>query len=199
MRSNRFVQPDGTETVHSSPRQEGTCLYVTGAGDNISTGEIGAGVSFVVQNLDGEDTASVRGQFTESVYLKDGYVMWQNAKIGDRLSLEVVLPAEVPLVSEESVGNAIEGEDGMEYVTESAVPDDTWVGTHLWFPVDVVINRFVNKVHMLGDNTVGLVINSSDAALVPKELVYVVKVYSPSKNADIVVSVILETYREMTV
>lgn len=200
MRTNRFVKPDGTEIVHNSPKQEGTSLYVTGAGDNVETGAIGAGTSFVLQNANGDALISVQGQFCDDIYLKDGYVMWQNAVIGDRLSLDIILPAEVPMHSENETGNAAENEDGViDYITDSTTPDETWVGTHLLFPVDVVMNRFVNKLHLLGSNTTGLVIVSSDAAFVNKELVYKISVTSPTSNPDILVSVLMETYRERTV
>jgi len=194
------IYEDGSPKVFTSPKQEDTYLYITGAADDVINGVVGEGKSFVLTNEDGTNTVVVEGKFIDNVYLKDGYITWQNAVIGDRLSLELVLPANIPLASTTNTGNAVYDENGViTYITSSSTPDDTWIGTHMYFPIEVVVNRFVNKVHMLGDNTVGMVIESSDAALIPKELAVRFKLVTPSGNTAIVASIAMELYRTRTV
>ena len=192
----RLLQRDKTEKVYSSPRQEDTYLYFTGTGDDISGNRVGEGSSLYLINTDGNKNVVKEAQFLEDIYLKDGYLFWQNAAIGDRVSMEVYLPANVVMVHDEEKGNA--DADG-EYVTDSETPDETWIGTHIKFPFDYTLIRFVNKFNLIGDNTHGLCIESTDAALIAKELKMKVIVYSPTENAKLVVSVMMEMYRERTI
>ena len=199
MRISTFVQPDGTKTIHNSPRQEGTAMYITGSGDDIENGTIGNGTDMIITNPDGEDYVSVSCQFLDDIYIKDGYIIWQNAVIGDSLSMEIVLPAYAVITSDDMTGNAAYNDDGdLEIITDSEIPDETWIGTHLTFSQDVVFSRFVNDINILGDNTVGLILESSDSALVKKELIYKFILKSKTNNADIVASIAIEAYRERT-
>lgn len=199
MKQAKYLQIDKTEKVYSSPRQEGTYLYFTGTGDNTASGAIGEGSSLFLTNTEAEKTVARSVQFIEEVYLKDGYIFWQNAVVGDRASLLVYLPANTPTPSEEDTGNAVLVDGVPTYITASETPDETWVGTHLYFPVDVDLIRFVNKFHLMGTNVHGLCIESSDAAHIPKELMFRLELYSPTNNPDISVSVMMEMYRENTI
>lgn len=199
MKKSRFTQPDGTETIHTSPRQADTYLYLTGAGDDVVGGRIGEGTSLFIQNPEGLNEVSVEAQFTGVIFLKDGYVFWENAAVGDRVSLDMYLPAGIPLESDTGTGNAAEVDGEITYITDSQSLDETWVGTHLLFPIDVVLNRFVNKLHLLGSNTHGLVLESTDAIAVPKEIKLKVRVVSPTGNTNIRISVMIEMYREKTI
>jgi hypothetical protein len=199
MKKSRYLQIDKTEKVYSSPRQEGTYLYFTGAGDDMNNGKIGEGPSMYMTNGSASDKVSKEVQFLETVFLKDGYLFWESAKVGDRVSLTVFLPANTPYLSETEQGNAVLVGGVPQYITASQVPDETWTGTHLYFPVDVDLIRFVNKFHLIGSNSHGLCIESNDAAEIDSMLKFRLEIYSPTKNPDLTVSVMMEMYRENTI
>lgn len=199
MKKSRYLQVDKTEKIYSSPRQEGTLLYFTGAGDDVANNKIGEGPSMYIVNTSGLSTITKHVQFTENVFLKDGYIFWENAAPGDRASLIVYIPAGVPFKSPTEQGNAILVDGTPQYVTASTTPDETWVGTHIYSPIDIDLIRFVNKFHMIGTNVHGLCIESDDAAEVEPELKLRIEVYSPNSNTNLTVSVMLEMYRENTI
>jgi len=194
------IYSDGSPKVFTSPKQDDTYLYITGAADDIINQTVGEGEKFLIINADGLDETFVTGKFIDDVYIKDGYVTWLSAIPGDSISLELILPANTPLKSETNSGNCIITVDGeAQYITASPSADDSWIGTHIIAPVDVAVSRFVNKLHLLGTNTTGMVMESSDAAFIPKELVLKISLTSPTSNKDIVISVAMELYRERTI
>jgi hypothetical protein len=143
MKKSRYLQIDKTEKIYSSPRQEGTYLYFTGAGDDMNNSRIGEGPSMYMTNGSALDKVSKEIQFLETVFIKDGYLFWENAK------------------------------------------------------VDLI--RFVNKFHLIGSNNHGLCIESNDAAEIESMLKFRLEIYSPTKNPDLTVSVMMEMYRENTI
>lgn len=199
MKQSRYLQVDKTEKIHTSPRQEGTYLYFTGRGDLPNS--VGNGEWFRLTNETGLSYKEIITGFNETVFLKDGYVFWQNATVGDSASLEVILPANTPFLSEFQTGNAgVVDENGtISYITASQTPDETWVGTHLLFPIDVALFRFVNSFSLLGTNEHGLVLNSQDAAEISSELKFRLSFHSESPNPNLVVSVLMEMYRKNTI
>jgi hypothetical protein len=192
MISRHYIQRDGTRRMFTSPKQGDTTLYITSRGDNIETGERGTGDTFLIQDLsDGEKTISI--QFIDDIYVKDGVVLWQNAKPGDRASLEIVLPENTMFPSPNGTGN-------YDINTYGEVVENTeGTGEYMMYPVPVTLNRFVNEIMMLGDNTVGYVIESADTAFVPKQLVMRLRVNSDTNNPDLIMSVSAELYRKHTV
>jgi hypothetical protein len=199
-RRSRYLQVDNTEKIHTSPRQEGTFLYFTGRGDSETEG-IGHGEAFRLTNENGDTYKEIITGFSETVFLKDGYVFWQNATVGDSVSLEVILPANTLYLSETQQGNAgVVDENGtISYITASQTPDETWVGTHLLFPIDVTLFRFVNNFSLVGTNEHGLLLESPDAAEVEGDLKFRLSFKSEAPNPNLVVSVLMEMYREHTV
>jgi hypothetical protein len=198
-RTSRYLQVDNTEKIHTSPRQEGTFLYFTGRGDTET--EVGKGEAFILTNTEGSSYKEMITGFNETVFLKDGYVFWQNAKVGDEVSLEIILPANTPYMSDTQTGNAgIIDENGtISYITASQTPDETWTGTHLLFPMEVTLFRFVNSFSLLGTNEHGLVLESPDVAEVESSLKFKLSFSSTAPNPDLVVSVLMEMYREHTI
>ena len=95
--------------------------------------------------------------------------------------------------SPESTGNY----DIDEYGNVSVNSEGT--GKYMMYPIDIVLNRFLNEVMILGDNTVGYIIESADTALVPKQLKTRLKVKSATNNQDLVLTVSAEVYRKQTV
>lgn len=187
-----YVQRDGTRKMFTSPKQGDTNLYITSRGDNVENGTRGDGETLVVKGVpDGEKTISI--QFIDDVYIKDGVVLWQNAKLGDSISLEIVLPANTMFPSPANTGNYDIDEYG------NVIENTEGTGRYMMYPVDIVLNRFLNEVMILGDNTIGYIIESADTALIPKQLKTRLKVKSSTSNNDLVLTVSAEVYRNQTV
>lgn len=187
-----YIQRDGTRKTFTSPKQGDTNLYITSRGDDVVAGTRGNGETFVVQGVpDGEKTISI--QFIDDVYIKDGVVLWQNAKLGDSISLEIVLPANTMFPSPTNTGNY----DIDEYGT--VVENTTNTGEYMMYPIDIVLNRFLNEVMIMGDNTIGYIIESADTALIPPQLKTRLKVKSTTNNPDLILTVSAEVYRKYTV
>jgi len=195
------VHRDGSTKIYSSPSFDGTYLYFTSAGDNLETREVGEGQKLTISNEDEEQVISVECSFLEDVYLKDGFAFWENAIFGDEITLEIVLPANTPMLSEDKAGNADYVDGSIDYITDSKVPDETWVGEYYLFPSDYTINRFVNKINILGTNYKGLILESSDIALISKifKFRFTYNNDNQTTNKNIKVSIVLELYREHTV
>lgn len=202
MKKSRFLLPDGTEKLSNTPRPEGTFLYFTSAGDDIENGVIGKGSHLVIDNtIDSVSERSVEVQFLDDIYLKDGYAFWENATCGDYLDCEVVLPANTPMPIDTKNGNADLVNGRVTYITMSPTPDSTWVGNYMMLPTDYVVNRFVNSFHLLGTNTTGIVLESSDAVLINNFLKIRVtyKNFKNEVNAKLKCVFTIECYRERTV
>jgi hypothetical protein len=195
------VHRDGTSKIYASPSFDGTYLYFTGAGDNKETGAIGEGQRLVITNEEDDSTSSfIECSFNEDVYLKDGFAFWSDAVSGDEISLEVVLPKDTPMPSINKNGNADLVDGTITYITDSSTPDETWTGNYFLFPVDYCVSRFVNKMSITGSNNKGLILESSDTAIIPK--IFKIKLsynnYLGTVNNSINVSVMLELYRKTT-
>lgn len=198
--TRKSIHRDGTQKTFSSPSYDGTFLYFTGKGDSLTEG-VGKGDAFILTNEEGVQYKEIIAGYNEDVFLKDGYVFWQNATVGDSISLEIILPANTVFDSMEQQGNAgVVDENGtISYITASQTPDETWVGTHLLFPIDVVLFRFVNHFSLLGTNEHGLLLESSDVAKVEQKLKFRLSFSSEAPNPNLVVSVLMEMYRENTI
>jgi len=193
----RKINRDGTQKVFSSPSYGGTYLYFTGKGD--TEDEVGGGEPLRLTNTDGDTYGEIITGFSEDVYLKDGYIFWQNATVGDSVSLEVILPADTPYISSTETGNADMVDGSVKYITDSKTPDETWKGKYLLFPVDVTLFRFVNHFSLIGTNEHGLLLESTDAAEISKDLKVRLSFTSEAPNINLVVSVLMEMYRKNTI
>lgn len=202
MKKNRYLLPDGTEKFTATPRHEGTYLYFTSSGDDIVNGVVGTGNKLVIDNTDvNQDISrSVECQFLDTIYLKDGLAMWENANIGDSIKLEVVLPANTAMPMENKDGNASLIDGVVTIITASPTPDVSWVGEYLLLPVDYVVNRFVNGVHLLGSNTTGYLLESQDAVEIPN--IFKIRFEYTNDiavNPNFKIVITLECYRKRTV
>ena len=197
----KSISRNGTEKMFSTPSQDGTYLYFTSKGDDISSGVIGKGQVMAISNQSGLLSSSVECQFSEDIFLKDGFLFWENAIFGDTVSLEIILPANTPVLSAEDKGNAAEVNGVITYITASQTPDETWTGTHNLFPMDFVVNRFVNSIYLMGANHHGLVLESSETALVSSIMKFrlTYKNVNTTVNNDIRITTMLEMYRKNTV
>jgi len=197
---HNILHRDGAAKIYESPATIGQFLSYTTRGDDIQNKIIGSGVPLVITNEDSKNTKFIDTQFLEDIQLKDAYVFWESAVWGDTLTCEVILPANTPWPSPNNKGNARLVNDAIQYITSSPVPDDTWVGTHNLFPIDIAIVRFVNEFKMLGTNQIGTTLESSGAALISKDLkIRIIYKNDISINKDIKIILLAEIYRENTI
>jgi len=197
---HNILHRDGAAKIYESPATIGQFLSYTTRGDDIQNKIIGSGVPLVITNEDSKNTKFIDAQFLEDIQLKDAYVFWESAVWGDTLTCEVILPANTPWPSLNNKGNAGLVNDAIQYITSSQVPDDTWVGTHNLFPIDIAIVRFVNEFRMLGTNQIGTTLESSGAALISKDLkIRIIYKNDISINKDIKIILLAEIYRENTI
>ena len=198
MKKSRYLQHDKTEKIYTSSRQEGTFLYITSRGDDIANQKRGKGTQLILDNtVDKRSYKVIETQFMDNIFLKDGFIIWENAVLGDTISLELVLPAGVLFPADNGDGNFNIVNGNPELITTSQIPDSTWVGTHYLFPMDVTLFRYVNEFALLGTNHAGLILESSDTAEIQKELKIKFILNSPSQS-DIRVIINIEAYREFT-
>ena len=191
-KESKFVQLDGTPKMYVSARQENTRLYYTSEFDDVANNVRGGGDVFLFRNTDALNQLVIEGKFIDDIYLKDGYLMWTDAVVGDTVSMEVVLPANQPMPKIERDGN-------YDLVDGAMVENTTGNGGYIMYPVDIVIDRFANKVLIIGTNTTGFVMTSADTAILPSIFKVRFTVDSPTGNVNLNVVVSLETYREKTV
>ena len=191
-KESKFVQLDGTPKIYVSSRQGNSRLYYTSEFDDIANGTRGGGPSLLFRNTNAEQQMTIEGQFLDDIYLKDGYLMWEKAAVGDSVSMEIILPANQPMPKPERDGN-------YDLVDGSLVPNTEGTGGFIMNPVDFIIDRFVNKVLILGTNTTGFIMISSDTTILPNIFKVKTTVDSPTGNVNLNVVVSLETYREHTV
>lgn len=189
---------DGAPKIYQSPAISGQYLYFTSRSDDIENNIVGKGNQLFIDNSPGNNKKVVEAQFLEDIQLKDAYLLWEGAIWGDNLDIEVVLPASVPFESLGNKGNARIINNVPTYITASQSPDETWTGTHLFFPIDVILIRFVNGFMINGTNNVSTVLESQGVAMIKKELKLRMTLNSPSSNANIKVSVSCEMYRTRT-
>jgi hypothetical protein len=194
MKKVTMTNNDGTTKIHTTPRIEGTYLYFTGRGDDLDNGIIGDGPELILSNKTNPSTAkSISFGFTEDIWLKDGYVFWTGAELGDYATMEIYLPAGVYYKTPRSTGNFdSDGQGGY-------VPNATWTGEYLCLPTDYTLNRFVNKIPLIGDNPVGLLLESSDVDIISTELRMRVIMGSPNQNPNLEMACTIEMYRTRTV
>ena len=198
MKKSRYLQHDKTEKIYTSSRQEGTFLYITSRGDDIINQKRGKGSQLILDNtVDKRTYKVIETQFIDNIFLKDGFIIWENAVLGDTISLELVLPAGVLFPADNGDGNFNVVNSVPELITQSQTPDSTWTGTHYMFPIDVTLFRYVNEFALLGTNHSGLILESSDTAEIQKELKIKFILNSPSQS-DIRAIINIEAYREFT-
>lgn len=189
----KYTQIDGTEKLFTTPRQEGTYLYFTGYGDDLTNQTRGNGQKLAVDYSGETGTEkTIEFGFMDDVYIKDGVLSWMGAVFGDEVSLEIYLPANTYYKTPHSNGN-------FDLVDGSYVANATWTGEYLALPMDYTLNRFVNGMQMCGDNHVGTWLESSDVDLISKELRFKGIVKSPSVNTNLKFQFCMEMYRSNTV
>jgi hypothetical protein len=183
----QYVQLDGTPKTYNTSRQGETYLYITGSGDDLENNIRGAGPAL---KLNGPGELSIG--FLDDIYLKDGFLFWSNAIEGDTIGVDIILPANTLFPNPTNTGN-------YDYINGEVIENNNNTGEYMMYPIDITLNRFINKFEVVGTNEIGLVIESSDTALIPSQLRMKIVLESLSSNQDVVVRFVTEIYREVTV
>jgi len=193
MKKEQFKQFDGTDKISTTPRQEGTYLYFTGKGDDTVNQVVGGGIPLIIDNSGNTNlTKSIEFSFIDDVFMKDGIIFWENAVLGDNVTLEIYLPANTYYKTPHSTGN-------FDFVDGQYVANATWTGEYLALPVDYTLQRFVNSVPIMGTNNVGTLLESADVDILSKELKFRAKLESPDRNQNLKIAFVMEMYRKSTV
>lgn len=85
---------DGLPKVYPSPRPHGTTTYFAGAGDDVTNTIVGGGNKIIFDLADTDPSKIVELEFTEDIWIKDGYMIVENAPFGAHLDIEIVHPTE---------------------------------------------------------------------------------------------------------
>jgi len=191
-RDSKIIQIDGTPKQYSSAKQgTATKVYVTGRSDDLENQIRGKGQKFVIEG-DGTEEMTINFGFIDDLYIKDGYLFWENAVFGDSLSLEIYLPANQPMPTKKKDGN-------YDLVAGNLVSNEAGTGDYMLFPDDVTLVRFVNEFMILGDNHRGFVIETNDTMLLPNILRLRGIVRSKNNNSAVRVVFAIEFYREQSI
>jgi len=83
---------DGLPKVYPSPRPHGTTTYFAGAGDDTINNIVGGGNKIIFDFASSDDTKSVDLEFIEDVWIKDGYIICENAPLGAYVDIAIVHP-----------------------------------------------------------------------------------------------------------
>lgn len=194
MRKSRYLQSDKTEKIYTSAKHEGTSLYITSRGDDILGNKRGKGSQLIIDNsIDKRTYKMAEIQFLDDIFLKDGFILWENAVLGDTITLEIILPAGVLFPALNNLGNfnIING-------VPVQISQEDVIGTHIMYTKDTVISRYVNEFSLLGTNYTGIILESSDTVQIQKELKIRFVLNSPSQS-DIKAIFNLEAYRYNTI
>ena len=194
-----ILHRDGTQKVYESPAIAGQYLVFTSKGDDIVNNTVGNGSQFFIENPNGLDEVAVDVQFMEDIQVKDAYFFWENANWGDSISIEAILPANTLFPSLTNTGNINIIDGNITPVTSSMTPDETWTGSHMYFPIDVTLIKFVNEMMIHGTNIVGTILESKGVAYLPKMLKFKMVYKSTTKNPNIKLSALAEVYRNTTI
>lgn len=97
MAERPFKTKDGIKKVYNTPKPNGTTTYFSGAGDDVVSEPkvIGDGPKLLFNLTPGDALRSVTIEYTELVYVKDGYVIFTDAPLGAYLTAEILDPSDV--------------------------------------------------------------------------------------------------------
>jgi len=84
-----YRDKEGIPQIVSSPRPPGTATYYSSQGDN---GGVGGGKKLLFNMSAADPVKSVDLEFNEDIYIKDGFVLLNNAPLGARIDIEIAHP-----------------------------------------------------------------------------------------------------------
>ena len=161
------------------------------------------------------------------VYLHEGYIQWENAGWGDCVCVEVVATA-TPLQQATNLDYTIDasvkiraasggpgtGTDGLngdpvwvpnaagtgwwDIVSGAAVFSSGQTGAYDWYTIEIIANRFCNKVPVYGSSSNYVMLQSADTMLLPNG--YLVRIRAENNSSTAWRAWMFMTlYREQTV
>jgi len=161
------------------------------------------------------------------VYLHEGYVQWENAGWGDCICVEIYATA-TPLQQATNLDYTIDasvkiraaaggpgtGTDGLngdpvwvpnvagtgwwDIVDGSAVFNSGQTGAYDWYTVEVLANRFMNKIPVYGSSSNYIMLQSADTTLLPSG--YLIRIRAENNSSTAWRAWMFMTlYREQTV
>jgi len=87
--------PDGRMKVYATSKPHDTSTYFTGAGDNVGIGD-GERLLFHLTALDAYKSVDIT--FISDIWIKDGFMIVDNAPFGAYLNIEVVMPGSPEII-----------------------------------------------------------------------------------------------------
>ena len=161
------------------------------------------------------------------VYLHEGYVQWENAGWGDCISVEIYATA-TPLQQSTNLDYTIDasvkiraaaggpgtGTDGLngdpvwvpnaagtgwwDIVDGSAVFSSGQTGAYDWYTIEILANRFMNKIPVYGSSSNYIMLQSADTTLLPSG--YLIRIIAENNSGTAWKTWMFMTlYRENTV
>ncbi len=135
---------DGKKIFTASDRPQDHYRHFTGAGDKMDAPtKRGAGTEFTWVVNPEEDPEHIDAQFLDDVYLKDGHISFRNAPMGSYFHVETYAPPFVPFPAPGNNGNT-------DIVNGVPQANNTNTGKYWRSPVETLLNRFINKLPLLG-------------------------------------------------
>ncbi len=83
---------DGLPKVYPSPRPHGTTTYFAGAGDDTTNNIVGGGNKIIFSLTAGDSSKTVDLEFIEDIWIKDGYMICEDAPFGATIDIIVIHP-----------------------------------------------------------------------------------------------------------
>ncbi len=161
------------------------------------------------------------------VYMHEGYLMWENAGWGDYIDVEIVAKP-TPLQQSTNLDYTIDASVKIRYAaggagtgTDGLNGDPVWVpnaagtgwwdtdgvtatfnatqtGAYDWYTIEILANRFMNKIPIYGTSTSYVMLQSADTTLLPPG--YVIRITANNVSNTVWKSWMMMTlYREQTV
>lgn len=161
------------------------------------------------------------------VYLHEGYIQWENAGWGDTVDVEIYATA-TPLQQAANLDYTIDAGVKIRYAaggagtgTDGLNGDPVWVpnttgtgwwntdgvtatfsssqtGAYDWYNIEILANRFMNKVPVYGSSTNYVMLQSADTTLLPSG--YLVRITANNNSSTAWKTwMIMTLYRENTV
>lgn len=187
------VTKDGKRIVTASDRPKDFYRHFTGNGDDVDSTpkKIGLGPHIHLIAEPGA-TTTLDVKFVDDVYIRDGEIRYLNAGFDSHLTIEVFCPPNVPFPHPTKQGT-------LDLVNGSFVPNLTNTGAFTTAPVEVKLFRFINDMHLVGDDNLNS-INSPEPFLLnyPYFLRYTMSA-DPDITGPLKAAVTMGMFRKKTV
>lgn len=179
---------DGKRITTSSDRPIDHYRHITGYGDNMVTKQRGEGTELVFDVAPTSDQ-TIDVQFLDNVYIKDGSVLFQNAALDSRLTIETFAPAGIPFPAANN-GNT-------DLVGATFVANTMHTGKYWTLGTETRLFRFVNKLHILGNGRED--VTSPEPVLVPTPYITRFTLHNAGTVSNLSACINMGLYRKQTV